>query len=166
MEYLLTCKISKQISTNNAYKHESTVELFIVEPVRAKAASHCVHLETPLRVQQAMVRQGEALALKKKVLLAKLSHQQIDSLNRATLMLESLDRNIYNSLKNAYIFGNFRQLTLLTQFLRRSQHAELVVRKVCEDYGLNLVTGVLAPDHLELPPNLSEINNSAAIKQL
>lgn len=81
-------------------------------------------------------------------------------------MLESLDRNIYNSLKNAYIFGNYRQLNLLTQFLRRSPHAELVVRKVCEDYGLNLVSGVLAPDPLELPPNLSEINNSTAIIRL
>lgn len=58
MEYLVTCKISKQISPNNAYKHESTVELFIVESVRAKAASYCVHLETPLRVQQALIKQG------------------------------------------------------------------------------------------------------------
>jgi hypothetical protein len=87
MEFLLTCKISKQISPNNAYKHESTVELFVVEPVRAKAAAYCVHLETPLRVQQAMIKQGETLAVRKKVLMAKVSHQQIESLNRATLML-------------------------------------------------------------------------------
>jgi hypothetical protein len=71
-------------------------------------------------VQQEMVRQGENLAIRKKVLLSKANYQEIQTLTSATLMLESLDRNIYNSLKSAYIFGNYRQLNLLTQFLRRS----------------------------------------------
>jgi hypothetical protein len=88
------------------------------------------------------------LAKRKKVLLSKANHQEIQSLTRATLMLESLDRNIYNSIKNAYIFGNLRQLILLSNFLKRNEHAELVVRKVCEDYGLNLITGTLTSEPL------------------
>ena len=67
-----------------------------------------------------MIKQGETLALKKKALLSKFSYARIQHLSRAALMLESLDRNIYNSLKGSYIFQNYRQLQLITQFLRRS----------------------------------------------
>jgi hypothetical protein len=35
-------------------------------------------------------------------------------------MLESLDKNIYNSLKTAYIFGDVRQLKLITDFLSKN----------------------------------------------
>lgn len=96
-------------------------------------------------MQQALCRQGEALALRKKALMARSSYSHIQALTRATLTLESLDRNIYNSLKNAYIFGSHRQLALLTAFLARNSNAEVVVRKVCQDYALNLLAGSLPP---------------------
>jgi len=54
------------------------------------------------------------------ILLSKKSYEEIKSLNKARLMLESLDKNIYNSLKNAYIFNDVRQLKLITDFLSKN----------------------------------------------
>ena len=73
------------------------------------------------------------------ILLSKKSYEEIKSLNKARLMLESLDKNIYNSLKNAYIFNDVRQLKLITDFLSKNQHSSMIVRNVCQQYGLDLI---------------------------
>ena len=70
-----------------------------------------------------MGRQANAIANKKKGLLAKHSYQMIREIEKGRLMLSSLDQNIYTALKNAFIFQTQRQLRLLSAYLATNPHA-------------------------------------------
>lgn len=75
LEFLLANKISKQISTNNIYKYEMTVEIHLVEMVKIKVPENSKYFEVPVRMRDYMIDYGEKLSKKKKALLAKKGYQ-------------------------------------------------------------------------------------------
>lgn len=85
-----------------------------------------------------MQKQGETLSFKKKALLSKNNFEIIKQVNKTNLILESLDHNIFNSIKNCYIFNDDCLLKAICDFLSKNSDSEMIVRKVCEKYGLDL----------------------------
>lgn len=77
VETLVTVKTSNQISTNNAYPYEITVETNFLELLAAKVPSKMVSLPAPLRLIQHMTEEGIRKAVKKKALLGKLEREEI-----------------------------------------------------------------------------------------
>jgi len=132
-------KINKQISSSNSLPYESTIDVSLVEKLQLKVPKTEMFFDLPVRMKQYLEKQGETMTKKKKGLLAKSGFEQIKNIERAKLMLESLDNNIYISLKNAYIFQDYRQLTAISTYLAKKEQAEMVFRSVSQRFGLDLV---------------------------
>jgi hypothetical protein len=79
----------------------------------------------------------------------------MEKIGKGLLALRSLNLNFYSALKAAFVFKNDQQLRKLVSFVSGKKYAEMVVRKVCQQYGLELVQD-LPVDNLETPPVLGQ----------
>lgn len=78
------------------------------------------------------------LNTKKQQLLNVKRVAEVKDINKSELMMDSLERNIFQSLKNSFLFGNDRQIKTIAAYVSKNPHAETILCKICVKYGLNL----------------------------
>jgi len=85
-----------------------------------KVADEYRYIDPPLKMKDKMREYALTINKKKSTLFSKIVYDSIKTLSKGYLMLESLDKNIFNSLKNAFIFQNNRQLKSISTFLLKN----------------------------------------------
>lgn len=80
----------------------------------------------------------DTLGVKKSTLLAKTINQHQHQTMKNNLISENLERTLYESVKNCFIFEDFTQLRNICQYLSKKNISSQIVRVLFEKFGIGI----------------------------